>query len=295
MTPHPRSTEQVLTAAARIAGVDTDGAELIRDGSNAMYRLPGQVVARIGRAGTHDTAEREVRVSTWLDRAGLPATRALPDLEQPVIVDDRPVTWWALLPKHRPATPAELGATLRALHALPVPDNLTLPVFDPFANLDERIAQATGVTEDDRDWLAHHLVDLRHEYAQLGGLSTPHQVIHGDAWQGNVAVTGSNAPILLDLEHVSIGDRAWDLIPIAVDYTDFGRLTADDYVSFVDAYGRDVTTDSGFRTRANIQELRWACFVLSKAETSTDAASETRHRIACLRGDVRRPWSWTAF
>ncbi len=94
---------------------------------------------------------------------------------------------------------------------------------------------------------------------------------------------------------MSLGRREWDLVPLAVDYTDFARLTREDYSSFVDAYGGyDVTTVSGYRTIADIQELRWACFVLSRSATSTDAAHEARHRIACLRGDLPRPWSWTA-
>jgi hypothetical protein len=34
---------------------------------------------------------------------------------------------------------------------------------------------------------------------------------------------------------------------------------------------------------------------LGKSDTSSKAAQETRHRIACLRGELPRPWTWTAF
>jgi len=120
-------------------------------------------------------------------------------------------------------------------------------------------------------------------------------VIHGDAWQGNVAVPDFGRPILLDLEMVSLGRREWDLVQIAVDYTDFARLTDEDYRSFVAAYGGyDVTSVSGYRTIADLQELRWGCFALGKSDRSAEAAREARHRIACLRGDLARPWSWTA-
>jgi aminoglycoside phosphotransferase (APT) family kinase protein len=120
-------------------------------------------------------------------------------------------------------------------------------------------------------------------------------VIHGDAWQGNVAVSGSGTSTLLDLEHVSIGHRQWDLVPLAVDYVDFARLTADDYETFVRSYGHDVTGEPEFRLLADIQELRWVGFVLSKAGANPAASREARHRVACLRGDVPKPWTWAAF
>ncbi|RSM50918.1 aminoglycoside phosphotransferase family protein [Amycolatopsis balhimycina DSM 5908] len=284
----------MLSASARIVGLDAAGADLIRDGSNAMYRLPGGVVARIGRPGSRDTARREVLVSQWLIESGLPVVQALPDLPQPAMVNDRPVTWWALLPPHRPATPAELGAVLRTFHALPVPKVPNLPAHDPFANLDPRIADASGLDDGDRAWLRGHLSQLRQRYQHLT-VNGPDRVIHGDAWQGNIAVPDSGPPILLDLEMVSLGRREWDLIQLAVDYTDFARITTDDYRSFVAAYGGyDVTTVPSYRTLADIQELRWVCFALSKSDARPEAADQARHRIACIRGDLPRPWSWAA-
>jgi len=50
-----------------------------------------------------------------------------------------PVTWWKLLPEHRRATPAELGAVLHELHALPIPETLQLPQLNPFERLAELI------------------------------------------------------------------------------------------------------------------------------------------------------------
>jgi aminoglycoside phosphotransferase len=288
------SVEHALTVAAGIAGLDSSGAELIRDGSNVMYCLTGRVVARIGTPGSRVTAEREVGVSRWLNDAGVRATRALPDVEQAIVVDDRPVTWWEMLPAHRAATPSELGEALRALHALSLPTDLRLPYFDPFDQLGQRLAQAHGVDSDDLAWLTDRLTALRHQYEELR-FDHPCQPIHGDAWQGNVAVSGSGASTLLDLENVSIGHRAWDLVPLAVDYVDFARLTADDYESFVRSYGHDVTGEPEFRLLANIQEMRWVGFVLSKAGDSPAASRETRHRVACLRGGVPKPWSWAAF
>jgi hypothetical protein len=294
VTANLTTADDVLSAAARIAGLDVTGADLIRDGSNVMYRLPGGVVARIGRPGSQDTAEREVLVSRWLTKSGLPVVQALADVPQPVVARGRPVTWWRLLPAHRSATPAELGAVLRSFHALLVPEEPKLPEHDPFAHLDRRITDAYGLDIDDRAWLQGHLAELRRRYRDLA-VPGPDGVIHGDAWQGNVAVPGSGSPILLDLEMVSLGHREWDLVQIAVDHTDFARITPEEYRSFVAAYGGyDVTSAPGYRTFADVQELRWVCFALGKADTRPDAADQARHRIACIRGDVPRPWSWAA-
>lgn len=115
MNTNPLDPEEVLLAAARIADLNVQRAEMIRDGSNVLYRLPDGIVARIGQAGTGAIAEREVRVSRWLETCAAPVVRALAGVPQPVMVSDRPITWWRLLPAHRPATPGELGAVLRTL------------------------------------------------------------------------------------------------------------------------------------------------------------------------------------
>ncbi|WIV52898.1 phosphotransferase family protein [Amycolatopsis nalaikhensis] len=293
MTTNRIAAEDVLVEAARTAGVDPGGAELIRDGSNVMYRLRSGVVARIGRPGTQEVAEREVLVSRWLSQSGLSVVQAVDDLSQGVVVGDRPVTWWRLLPAHRAASPAELGAILRVFHELPAPTEPKLPMYDPFAHLDQRIVEARSVGGDDRDWLLSHVANLRRRYSDLS--CGRRFVIHGDAWQGNVAVPDSGPPIVLDLEMVSLGRREWDLIQLAVDYTDFARITSEEYESFVNAYGGyDVTAADGYRTFADIQELRWVCFALSKASARPDAEEQARHRIACIRGEVPRPWSWAA-
>lgn len=294
MTPS-RRPDDLLVTAADIAGLDARGATLIREGSNVIYQLPGGIVARIGPETTGDNAARQVTISRWLADAGLAVVRALDDVPQPTIVGRRPVTWWEQLPEHRPARAAELGAVLQALHALDPPTIPQLPRFDPFTGLDGRIGAARHLDIDDRAWLTRRVAVLRDRLGDLR-VDEPDRVVHGDAWQGNVAVHDTGIAVLLDLEHVSLGHPDWDLIPVAVDYADFARLTSRDYHEFVAAYGGyDVTATPGFRVFADIQQLRWVVFVLGKAATSDRAAHETRHRIACLRGEVPRPWTWTAF
>ncbi|RDI51056.1 phosphotransferase family protein [Nocardia mexicana] len=288
------SSDAVLVRAARLAGVDLNGREIIREGSHAIYRVAGNIVARIGSPGSFLDAEREVRISRWLNSSGIPTVEAVAELPQPVSVEGRPVTWWHLIPDHRPATPTELGVMLRALHAVTPPLEPKLPEYDPFGNLRERLA-GSPANDDDTAWLLTWYDKLSRKYRELPDPSAP-TVLHGDAWQGNLVVPPSGIPTVLDLDKVSLGRPEWDLIPLAVDYTDFSRITKSDYQSFVDAYGGyDVTTWPGFRTLADIQELRWTAFALGQAATSAEALRQAEHRISCLRGDVQRPWQWDAF
>jgi aminoglycoside phosphotransferase (APT) family kinase protein len=285
---------EVLRRAAEISGLDATGAITIRNGSNAIFTLAGGVVARVGQPGQLASATRELRISRWLNDTGIPTVAAVEEVSQPVVVDDRPVTWWRLIPEHRPSTPAELGEVLRALHSQPPPATFELPTNDPLAGLSERLHNTVGLTDDDRTWLIEHLDKLWRRYAQLPD-SLPLTVIHGDAWQGNVVVPVSGVPIVLDLDKVSLGHREWDLIQIGVDFVDFDRIGQDDYRSFVAAYGGyDVTAWTGFRTLADVQELRWVAFALGLVESNEAAAREARHRIACLRGAVPKPWTWKA-
>jgi aminoglycoside phosphotransferase len=288
------SMADVLGRAAEASGIEAHGAVLIRNGSNAIYELPRGIIARIGKPGSCAAAERELQVSQWLNESGIPTVEAIASVAQAVVVDDRPVTWWRLIPEHRAATPGELGAMLRALHALPPPAEFELPIYDPFSGLRQRIASAATMTEDDRSWLVEHYDTLQKQYNEL---PDPQSlcVIHGDAWQGNLIVPPSGIPTVLDLDKVSIGRREWDLIQLAVDFADFSRLGASAYRSFVAAYGGYEVTDwPGFRVLADIQELRWMGFALSLAAEGDRATIEAQHRIACLRGLVAKPWRWRA-
>lgn len=287
-------SSEVLTRAAKLSGIDSDGAVAIREGSHAIYELRGGIVARIGKPHSCETARRELRISQWLNRCGIATVQSVDSIPQPTVVDDRPVTWWRLIPDHRPSTPDELGRMLWRLHSLAPPTEFRLPDYEPFAGLQERIESATTIGEDNRSWLLGHYKKLRRQHDELTDPAAS-CVIHGDAWQGNLVVPLSGCPTVLDLDNVSLGRREWDLVQIAVDYTDFQRITDNQYRAFVDAYGGyDVTEWSGYRTLADLQELRWVGFAISRADVSRAAAIEADHRIACLRGLVPKPWTWSA-
>ena len=110
----------MMTAACRAAGLDDRGAELIRLGENALFRLASvPVIVRVARGAEWlPKAQIEVAVSRWLADEGFPAARIVDDLEQPFLIDGHPVTFWHLIVEgDRKATYGELGGVLRDLHA----------------------------------------------------------------------------------------------------------------------------------------------------------------------------------
>lgn len=120
----------VMVAACRAAGLDDRGAELIRLGENALFRLASApVIVRVARGEEWLPKSRnEVAVSRWLAAERFPAARVVEDLEQPLVVDGHPVTFWHLIEEgDRKATYGELGAILRDLHSLTLPAGLELP------------------------------------------------------------------------------------------------------------------------------------------------------------------------
>ncbi len=285
-----------LEAACSRVGLDAHGAEPIRFGENALYRLPGQgVVVRVARLGpgARSTATKEVRVSRWLANHQLAAVRALEGVQQPVDVDGRIVTFWEELPPHRYGSYPEIARALRQLHALPVPDDLELEPLAPFTQLAKRVTAATTLSPDDREWLQSRLADLEQRYANALPPGLPHGIVHGDASAGNVVATDDGQVFLLDLERFSVGPPEWDLVATAIDHTTFGILSHDGYEEFCEEYGADVTEWEGFELLRDARELRITCWMAQLATEHPEAQEQAALRVACLRGKHGpRPWPW---
>jgi len=289
-------TLTVLRQASAAVGVNPDGAEVIRLAENAIYRLRGGVVARIARAGQSLAAAKEVNVARWLEDSGVPAVRVIRDIEQPVHVDARAVTFWHELPPHQYGTTANVAAALRELHKLPKPETFELPELAPFVRLVQRIESANTISADDQAWLLGRLTDLQAAYGDLP-LGLPRCVVHGDAWTGNVVVTVNNTSVLLDLERCALGPPEWDLVSTAVTYVTTAKIDTNEWAIYCETYGYDVTTWEGFEVLRDIRELRQTTMAVQVANTNPERyADQAAHRLACLRGQLGpRPWSgWWA-
>jgi hypothetical protein len=223
----------ILQKACAAAGLDPDGARLLRVGSNAVYRLATPVVARISRSGASvDQARRSVDVARWLEDVGFPAVRAV-DVDQPLIVDQHVVTCWNAVSDdgEQYATVREVAEVLVRLHALTAPGSLHLPALAPFENATRRIEVNDWLAPGDRAFLTGKLAELQGKYAELEFVLPP-GLIHGDASIGNVLRDYQGKPVLIDLDGFAIGPREWDVVLTAMYYDSFGWHTREEYETY---------------------------------------------------------------
>lgn len=282
----------VAREVAATLGPDETAIELLGPiADNAVFRLPGLVVARISAASTYQRALQEVRTSRWLAAHGLPIVTPLDAAELPWSVDGHVVTVWHEVPEASMATTTELAGLLWQLHTLPVPSDIEIPPLDPFVRLDDHLAEAgPALAPADRRFLAERLEQLRDDYARrTSGLPTC--IIHGDANRKNAIRGRDGVAVLLDLERLSIGPREWDLVVPAV-YQRLGWYSDSEYDAFVDTYGWDVRTWDGFPTFAALREFRMTAWLISRLPREPHLHSEAARRIASLR-DPAAPRAWT--
>jgi len=285
--------QQVMVDACRMAGLESGGAQLIRLGENALFRLTSApVVVRVARGAEYlPSVRRELMVSRWLSDEGFSAIRVVEDLEQPLSVEGHPVTFWHLIEDAgREATYEELGGVLRDLHALAPPDGLSLPAFDAFGRADLRIESAQGIAEDDREFLRKR----RRELAELlAGLRFPsgRGPVHGDAHTDNLMVDAKGRLHLIDLENFCVDHPEWDLVVSAHEYDGLGWVSAENYAAFVSAYGRDLREWPGFRVLSAIQEFKMTTWLMQNVAEGPHVVDEVRGRLASLRDDdAPRHW-----
>ncbi|MCQ9133061.1 phosphotransferase enzyme family protein [Streptomyces hilarionis] len=286
---------RVLRAACQRAGLDDRGAELIRFGENALFRLASApVVVRIARGKEWvSTARKEVAVARWLAAEGFLAARVVEEVKQPLLIDGHPVTFWHLIVEgDRKATYGELGAVLRDLHSLTVPVGLDLPSFDPFGKQELRIDRA-AIPEDDRAFLRKRWRELRDKYAELQ-YESPKGPVHGDAHVQNLMVDDQGRVVLIDFEAFCFDHPEWDLMVTAVEHHSLGWQTDAQYGDFVAAYGRDLYDWHGYETLRGLQEFGMTTWLMQNVRENEETAAEYRRRIAGLRDDQGprdwRPW-----
>jgi Ser/Thr protein kinase RdoA (MazF antagonist) len=285
-------SRDVLQQACAAAGIDAEGARLLRVGSNAVYRLKPPVIVRVSRPGTDaGQVRRTVAVARWLESARYPAVRAV-DVDQPVAVDGHLVTFWDAVSDDgdQYASTAEVAEVLVRLHALTAPDDLCLPGLAPFANAPQRIQASTWLNPEDRAFLTTMLARMRAEYDRLE-FTLPQGVIHGDANVGNVLRDRDGDPVVIDLDGFAAGPREWDLALTAIYYDSFGWHTREEYEDFVRVYGFDIMDWPGYPVMRAVREFLMVTWVIQKAAESAQAAAEAAKRIAALRtSGSRKDW-----
>jgi hypothetical protein len=84
----------ILREACQQAGLDSEGADLLRIGENAIFQLASApVVVRISRSAERlPRVRREICVARWLAAADVPAARVNNEIDQPILADGHPVS-----------------------------------------------------------------------------------------------------------------------------------------------------------------------------------------------------------
>jgi len=270
------------------------GAELMRLGENALFRLPqDRIVVRIARGPeVLPDARKEVAVASWLRDVGLPAAEPTTH-SQPIMIRGRPVTFWKLVEDSGArATVADLAKILRALHRLPVPNSLPLPAFDILDRVATRIARASELPASEREFLTTRLAELQHEYEGLR-FTLPRAAVHGDAHQSNLIVRSDGEILLIDFERFAVGHPETDLAVTATEYL-VGWHTDAAYSQFCEVYGFDVMSWSGFPVIRAINELKMTTWLMQNVRESERIANEVRTRLASLH-DPGAPRHWHPF
>ncbi|MGW1283329.1 phosphotransferase [Streptomyces sp. NPDC002586] len=287
------TAETALREACQGTGLDPAGAELLRLGSNAVYRLSkAPVIVRIARdPDSLPEMERAVRVARWLAEQDFPATRVLPGVRQPQVVGGRVVTYWeSAQDREEYATVTELADLLRRLHWLEEPQSLGLPYYDPMSKVWASLGELNGVADDDRAFLEERAGKLGKEYDRLDFV-LPFGMIHGDASIGNVLRHRNGQAILSDLDGFTLAPREWDLIQTAIFYDRFGWHERSQYEGFVHHYGFDVMNWPGYKVLGDLRELMMTLWMGHQAAASEKAADEFARRVADIRsGNGRRDW-----
>ncbi len=311
----PQAAEDLrrgLAEVSRFAGVDPDRAQLIKYTMNAVFAI-GPYVARLARGAL--AAERAGRVAAAaaaLEAANVPAVRLAYDVPtQPVRAGEWVATFWQRVsttdvePK-----PVDLAAPLKAIHAV---DHLPvdLPAWSQVDKCRRRLAAVEMLPAADsaaiRQWaraeldrdiedllrlLRQHCDDIEVQLHHVRW-HYPWGVIHADAHTGNALPTGlpqRPAPdpgtILCDLDGLCHGPREWDLVPVAHGLTRFGR-SKPDYLAFVDAYGFDITTWSGWPVLRDLRELQLVTSVIDGIAGRPEVARQLAHRLRSLISEDR--------
>ena len=144
--------------------------------------------------------------------------------------------------------------------------------------------------DDDERALLHRLRDAR--LAAVAGWERDAAVVHGDAHPGNVLL-GPDGAVLLDLDLVARGPRAWDLAPAALHARRYVGGSPAWWAAAREAYGppRDPREDAF----VDLRELASALWLVAAQPRTSRAARdpEVDVRLAALRGDPGAP-RWAA-
>jgi hypothetical protein len=217
----------VITSVAdlvRSCGFDVHRTVNLRSTNNAVVWLsPSPVVAKISKE--HDKAGRELAVVRELVELAAPVVPPIDlGIEQPVSIDEKPITFWRYEPQNDVLVPfaGQIAECLFCLHSklASIRDRAAFPSFaGPLVNAVsalERPDFASELAEVDRALLRKTLIDGIDRLAKMTGSE---QVIHGSPHRFNILLVDA-APKFIDFETVELGPLEWDLAHLEPEVAD---------------------------------------------------------------------------
>ena len=214
-------------------------------------------------------------------RSNVPAVRVNDEIDQPLLVDGHPVSFWHTVTGGEPTshtTPTWPACSPHSMASAAA--RATWRALLRSRSLESRLAAPTAVTREDRDFLLARCGDLNE---QLGPWSSPCRAgpIHGDAHTRNL-LTDHGQVVLLDFESAAVGPREWDLLPTAIACGRYG-LPEEQYQEFAAAYGFDVRAWPGYPVLREVRQLRMTTWIMQNVGESPAVAAEFALRVASLR------------
>lgn len=281
----PFSREAMTAAMREIAAVlstPAEDARLMQMTNNAVFALPeAGLVIRIARTRRlRNRVSKVVQLAQWFAEIDAPTIRLAPDVVQPVQVGPLLASVWQYVPPTPPPPTAEdLGSVLREFHRLgPVP--IALPQWDPVGDARSRIADADGLSEDDRRYLLDWCDRLDAPVAALA-LRAGSRLIHGDAHAANLLRDHSGQVVFCDFDATTFGPWQVDLVAVAVGEERFGRSGA--HAALAAAYGYDVTTDPSWPLLREARELKMIAAAVPLLLGSAGVRAEFTARLQSVR------------
>jgi Phosphotransferase enzyme family len=204
--------DKTALAVARKLGVLCDRPVVLAEGMNAVVHLrPNPLVARVTRVA-HLVRPVEALAGVVAMARALSGL-VVPPSDQidpgPHVAGGRYVTFWKYV-GGAPATPAEAGSSLRALHRAARRYDLSLRGFDPRPEA-LRIADLVGGEAG---------AVLRAAAERMNRPALSEQPVHGDAHFENVLAGG----LWLDMDEACAGPPEWDLACLRHCFFLFGEL-----------------------------------------------------------------------
>lgn len=256
--------ELIASAALEDCGLDDNNLELIRHGTNSVYKTKDYIVRVSHKDSDLNNLVRQYNLATWLRSNNFPVPHSTPIK----IIDEYPTSIWERIHTTRPANMTDLGKMVKDFHKITTKYSGELITWNPLGRLGTRLEkiQTENLVDTERLKALREIIEHSVERVAEIEFDLPFGVIHGDLHLGNVVV-GESGPYLIDFDRIAFGPREWDLIP---PFADIKLFSGDEssWGKFAAAYGFDATKKTYFEDILHLRSLYMFSWLFTLSKTS---------------------------